>query len=426
MLLIAQPLAVALAFVPYTLAFPALIPLHLEPLGEAVANLLPGQFSRSFDRPQQQHTRVDTRPTNWPSAVHSAVANILTQTPLALATPVAVQTPVLVQTPINAVTTIVAETPIAAASTIQADSDEDVIVWVTRTSFITMTSDIPDAVSSVQNIASTTIPVVTLASAISTVIATSTSSVVALASAAPAIATSNKGKRGLCYDSPAYTKLFTGGKVSWMYNWAQTSGSGTNPDLVFVPMLWSDAPNLEATWVANASAAIAAGATALLAFNEPDLSTQSNMPVTNAVSAYKKYMQPFAGKARLVSPAVTNSVAPGGLTYLQSFLTACTGCTIDVIAIHYYAGPDPASFKSYVQQAYAAGGNRPLWITEIGVSGTAAQVKTFLTAVLPWLDSLSYVERYAYFMAAPSGDGTLLLNAAGTGLDDIGTLYNTL
>lgn len=46
-------------------------------------------------------------------------------------------------------------------------------------------------------------------------------------------------------------------------------------------------------------------------------------------------MQPFAGRAKLVSPAITNGAAPMGTAWLDSFLSACSGCTIDVIAIQY-------------------------------------------------------------------------------------------
>jgi hypothetical protein len=63
-------------------------------------------------------------------------------------------------------------------------------------------------------------------------------------------------------------------------------------------------------WEANANAAIAAGSKYLLAFNEPDLSSQANMSPSQAAASYKKYMMPFAGKAKLVSPAITNGGAP--------------------------------------------------------------------------------------------------------------------
>jgi Glycosyl hydrolase catalytic core len=183
-------------------------------------------------------------------------------------------------------------------------------------------------------------------------------------------------------------------------------------------MLWTS--RSPGDWNTDAPAAIAAGADTLLSFNEPDLAAQSNLDVPTAVAGYKQFMQPFAGKARLGAPAVTNGAAPGGLAWLTSFLSACTGCTIDVVPIHWYdSATNAAYFKSYVAQAYAAGGNRPIWITEFGASGSDDQVEAFFQDVLPWLDAQPYVERYAYFMAAPG----LLLDGAGNALSAIGSAY---
>jgi hypothetical protein len=63
----------------------------------------------------------------------------------------------------------------------------------------------------------------------------------------------------------------------------------------------------------------------------------------------------------------------------------------------------------------------PIWITEFQCYGTDAQQISFLQTVLPWLDSTSYVSRYAYFGVFQD----YLVNSAGTGLSDIGTAYAT-
>ncbi|KIW05861.1 uncharacterized protein PV09_03064 [Verruconis gallopava] len=238
----------------------------------------------------------------------------------------------------------------------------------------------------------------------------------------------SSGKRGLCYNNAALTKLFggSGSKITWAYDWAQTAGPDLNSGLVYIPMLWNNAADRVASWMANANAAIAAGADALLGPNEPDLGSQANMAVSAVVSLWKSSMQPFAGKVKLGAPAVTNGGAPMGLTYLKNFIAACDGCTIDFCPIHWYdSATNIAYFKNYVADAYAACGNRPIWITEFGASGSESEVATFLNTVLPWLDSNSQVERYAYFMAAASTDGTYLVNAAGTGLSSIGQIYNS-
>lgn len=60
------------------------------------------------------------------------------------------------------------------------------------------------------------------------------------------------------------------------------------------------------------------------------------MDVGTAVSAWKQYMEPqksLKDKMYLGSPAVTNG--PNGLSYLSSFINACTGCNIDFVNIHW-------------------------------------------------------------------------------------------
>jgi Glycosyl hydrolase catalytic core len=95
------------------------------------------------------------------------------------------------------------------------------------------------------------------------------------------------------------------------------------------------------------------------------------MDVNTATQAYMSYIQPFASKDKLGATAVTNGVGSMGLTYLSSFISNCSSCTIDFVNIHWYdSATNTASFKAHVEQAYTAGGNRPLWITEFAVTET--------------------------------------------------------
>ena len=144
------------------------------------------------------------------------------------------------------------------------------------------------------------------------------------------------------------------------------------------------------------------------------------MNVSAAVAGYKTYMDPLAGTVRLGAPAVTNGEgATMGLSYLKDFLGNCTGCTIDFVPIHWYGdGGDVSGFESYVSQAYSAGGERPLWVTEVGV--TSGDAESFLQGISDWLDGSAMVERWAWFMDAPGN----LINANGSGLSAAGVGYN--
>jgi hypothetical protein len=162
-------------------------------------------------------------------------------------------------------------------------------------------------------------------------------------------------------------------------------------------MLWSDAGDHTRSWAKNAQAAIDAGATHILGFNEPDLGAQANMSPERAAASWRKFIQPFAGKAKLVSPAITNGGAPLGQDWMDRFLKACNDCTIDAIAIHIY---DSASNVGYFKNYIADVGkkyNKPTWVTEFGASGTVAEQSEFIKTMVPYLNGLASVERYAYF-----------------------------
>ncbi|RDW82447.1 hypothetical protein BP6252_03559 [Coleophoma cylindrospora] len=227
-------------------------------------------------------------------------------------------------------------------------------------------------------------------------------------------------KRGLPYNDATLTNSFGGpnSQISWGYNWGQTPGAGFPAKYEYVPLLWSNASDLTSTWFANVNAAIAAGTTHILAFNEPDYSGQANMSPLAAAQAYMKWMQPFAGKVKLGAPVVTNGGPPMGVEWLKEFMALCPACTIDFVPLHWYDGAfNYAYFRYYIENFYAQI-RKPIWITEFNGYGDDATVISFLKKVMPWLDSLSYVERYAWFWCA---DGNLL--STGTNLSDYGVVY---
>ncbi|KAH7370532.1 glycosyl hydrolase catalytic core-domain-containing protein [Rhexocercosporidium sp. MPI-PUGE-AT-0058] len=235
--------------------------------------------------------------------------------------------------------------------------------------------------------------------------------------ATTAPSTSSSGKRGLAYNAANLLSAFTGASdVTWAYNWGSTTPSIPS-NFEYTPMLWGLAPEHTGNWAEAVSTGLAGGSTHLLAFNEPDYSGQANLAPAAAAAGYLTYMQPYASKAKLVSPAVTNGGGEMGLTWLSNFIGACSTCTIDKVAIHWYNGGDAAAFKEYMAKAYKAGGNRPLWITEFEASGSPQEQAAFLTEVMAWMDKTDYIERYAYFMVS---DGNLV---SGTSLSSLGSTY---
>jgi hypothetical protein len=263
---------------------------------------------------------------------------------------------------------------------------------------------------------STPVAAVASSSVVAPVAAAPATSAKATATAAATSSSTIGGKRGIAYNSPALAKLLIG-KSQWAYNWGSTNG-GLASGVEYLPMLWGATADKTNTWVKDATAGIAAGATALLGFNEPDHTEQANMSPQAAATAYKQYItNNFAGKAKLISPAVTNGGGSMGLAWLSSFMGLCSDCQIDAVAIHWYdSSSNVEYFKSHIQDAHTQSG-KPVYLTEFGT--TDGNDQAFLAAVLPWLDSQDYVQKYAYFMAS---DGKLI---SGSGLSAAGNTYCT-
>jgi hypothetical protein len=149
------------------------------------------------------------------------------------------------------------------------------------------------------------------------------------------------------------------------------------------------------------------------------------MDIDRAVQAHRKFLQPLAGLGlRIGAPAVTYAVGPGkGINWLKEFMARCSDCQIDFVAVHWYAWDNLEDFKRYMQvmhQTFC----KPLWITEFGVDEGDAD--EFLRHVLPWMDQQAWIQRYAYYLVAPStAQSQYLIDAPGAGLSSTGRVYAT-
>ncbi len=162
------------------------------------------------------------------------------------------------------------------------------------------------------------------------------------------------------------------------------------------------------------------------------------MNLSLVLAGYQNYMQPFAGRVRIGAPAVTNSGAPGGLTYLGYFLGNATATgpvgknlTVDFINLHWYSSPYAIQyFMDYITEAYqqTGGGRWPVWVTEFGMDRPdydQATVVQFMKNATRWMDQQSWIERYAWFgnFNSDSGKTDMLLNADGSGRGPLGNVW---
>ncbi|KAJ9653421.1 hypothetical protein H2201_009146, partial [Coniosporium apollinis] len=251
-------------------------------------------------------------------------------------------------------------------------------VYVTTTTNAHTVTVIPEAEES--GAPTTTLETVITSSAAPSSFSEKNTTTTAAASTSPtARAAPAGGKRGLAYNKAALCAPFVSSSaITWAYNWAQTS-DGLNPKFSFVPMLWGTNSMFTGSWAKIAGDFIAGGGKELLAFNEPDRAEQANMSPAAAAAAYMTHMQPFAGRARLGSPAVTNGGGSMGLNWLTSFMSACSSCQVDFVAVHWYDSVNNVEyFKKHVTNAHTKTG-KPVWLTEFGtVDGSDAQKAEFL------------------------------------------------
>ncbi|CAF3843698.1 unnamed protein product [Rotaria sp. Silwood1] len=243
---------------------------------------------------------------------------------------------------------------------------------------------------------------------------------------------SRSNKRGIAWplenkqDSP---NIFTGGKISWVYNWSpwRTDIAGAE----FVPMLWSTNRGHDG----NQFLTLAKGAKSVLGFNEPERSEQANMSPVDAAYAWKQYIEPLRAQgARLGSPAIAST--DQGLNWIKQFLNELNkiGGRIDFLALHWY-GRGVDNFINWITRVRQETGNQySVWVTEFACTSwnsnqpvSQQEVNDFMRQSIARLDSLSWVERYAWFGAQRQLDAALgsanCLIAPNGQLSDLGRTY---
>ncbi|KAK0613809.1 glycosyl hydrolase catalytic core-domain-containing protein [Immersiella caudata] len=216
-------------------------------------------------------------------------------------------------------------------------------------------------------------------------------------------APAGKRGRGLAFNDPNLLGRFLGGgsHISWTYNWAQTDDSNTG--LEFVPMCWGITKGFPATWAKNAQKMIDAGSKALFSFNEPDHAAQANLSPEQAAASHIELMNPFAGKARIGAPSITNSGSSNqGIGWLKRWFEVCDGkCAVDFVNIHIY-GFDTNTFLQHLINVHNLF-QKPVWITEFAFGGSDDEVDRQLQVIIDQIENNStfaFVENYSYFMAA--------------------------
>ena len=206
---------------------------------------------------------------------------------------------------------------------------------------------------------------------------------------------------------PSVNRTLSDANVSWYYSWQPHTMEIRPPRGVeFVPMMWDE------TFVKPKELELAKkSGSVLLGFNEPDGSDQANMTVEEALDLWPELM---ATGLRLGSPATAaNPSVPG--SWLERFMNdaRARGYRVDFLAVHWYGDKFDveeavSSLKDFLVAAYHKF-QLPIWLTEYSLirwSGPPAyptwqQQAEFATKSVEMLETLPFVERYAWFSLPP-------------------------
>jgi len=218
--------------------------------------------------------------------------------------------------------------------------------------------------------------------------------------------------------------------ATWYYNWGASPSGIAAPGVSFVPMIWG-AANVTTSTLDE----VRQEGSVLLGFNEPDMSSQSNLSVEQALNLWPKLM---ATGMTLGSPAVSAGAAtPGG--WLDQFMQGAKarGYRVNFITVHWYGGNfDTAAAVSELQQYLQAIYDRyqlPIWVTEFALTNfsgatptfpTPSQQAAFVSAAASMLAGLPYVQRYAWFaLPVSAGSGTTGLFSSGPVATPVGRAF---
>jgi hypothetical protein len=253
----------------------------------------------------------------------------------------------------------------------------------------------------------------------------------------PADAGGGACKRGIASTTAPSAALAPSGStpgVSWWYDWSNQPSAAPAAGIDFVPMIWGSGA---------LAGPIPQGSHYLLGFNEPNFKAQANLTPQQAATDWP--MVESLAKAQgipIVSPAVNfcgSASNPSGCsdptvtdpyTWLKDFFTACPGCEVDAIAIHWY-NCDLPSLQAYIEgnggglQGFVQFG-KPLWVTEVSCDGskTAAQQQAYMQAAVPYLEGNPHIARYSWFSSSNIASA-LLTNPDGS-LTALGSTYVAL
>jgi hypothetical protein len=245
-------------------------------------------------------------------------------------------------------------------------------------------------------------------------------------------------KRGVCQSTS--TQDFAERLVALKANWYYTWGLEPSPNVEgveFCPMFWG-ASSVTKENCDKVNKLYEEGKIFhVLGFNEPDLSEESNMSVSDALDKWEFLCNNLDSRIKLVSPAPSYPTRQ----WLVDFMAGVKerGLRCDYVAVHMYAGIGTNNYQSVIRDVYNTFGKK-VWITEFAPrddnaknngynSYTESRVLGQMQVLLPAYEEMGEVFRYSWFGCASSSMIGLISSRFFTDegtLNSIGTWYSNL
>lgn len=221
-----------------------------------------------------------------------------------------------------------------------------------------------------------------------------------------------EGKKGACFSTNTQYGTWWGNTIGLQSHWFYTWGLSIPLELApqnceYEPMFWGKTTVTDANINYVKQLKAQGRAKYVLGFNEPDLSDQANMSVTEALNLWP---QLESIGLPLGSPAASWPTRQWIYDFMDQAIAQ--GRRVDFICVHMYVGTDDNSFVQVLQDLYNKY-HLPIWITEFATSAnnattmadnpyTPAMVLSFMQRLLPKLEALDFVKRYSWFSGSPT------------------------
>lgn len=193
----------------------------------------------------------------------------------------------------------------------------------------------------------------------------------------------------------------------WHYSWNWELLEEYPEGVEFVPMIWDERNVNEDNLSYLEDLANDGSINYLLGFNEPDLISQANMTVEEAIALWPDLE---SVGVPLGSPVTASTSS----TWFSDFMSRATeeNLRIDFVSVHIYDVSDVDIFVQKLEDVFEKYG-KPIWITEFALRDWRADnnnpnryseedVLLFMQQLLPRLEELDFVHRYAWFDTSPN------------------------